>query len=219
MLVEAERSRPVETQTFLNLLRLGCIPNTRRALMLIPHVGRILDAGCGSGRDAKAFLEAGYAVKAFDASPAMVRLASQFTSLPVQCMTFSDMTWVQRFDGIWASASLLHVPRADLPRVAERFRRALKPEGVCFVSFKHGTKEREKDGRHFTDMTDTVLQAVVSTIPGLSTMEVWVSEDVRADRQGEQWLNACFIAVLELARSHPVRAGQQPARPAADALQ
>ena len=83
------------------------------------------------------------------------------------------------------------MPRADLPRVAERIRRALKPEGVSYVSFKHGTEEREKDGRHFTDMTDTVLQAVVSTIPGLSTMEVWVSEDVRGDRQGEQWLRRC----------------------------
>jgi len=120
----------------------------------------------------------------------MVRLASEFTGLPVQCMTFDDMKWAECFDGIWASASLLHVPRADLPRVAVVFRRALKPGGVWYISFKHGTEEREKDGRRFTDMTDQALQAVLSTIPGLCAIEVWISEDMRADRQGQRWLNA-----------------------------
>src|SRR5829696_576523 len=151
----------------------------KRFLAHMPPGGRILDAGCGSGRDARAFSEVGYAVEAFDASPAMVRLASKFTGLPVRCMTFDDMSWAERFDGIWASASLLHVPRADLPRVAEVFRRALKPGGVWYISFKHGTEEREKDGRRFTDMTDQTLQAVLSTIPGLCAIEVWISEDVR----------------------------------------
>src|SRR5829696_3675444 len=87
--------------------------------------------------------------------------------------------WAECFDGIWASASLLQVPRADLPRVAVVFRRALKPGGVWYISFKHGTEEREKDGRRFTDMTDQTLQAVLSTIPGLCAIEVWISEDVR----------------------------------------
>lgn len=76
----------------------------------LAHGARVLDAGCGSGRDAKAFHEMGYLVDAFDASSAMVELARQHTGLPVQLMTFSEIDGKAQFDGIWCCASLLHVP-------------------------------------------------------------------------------------------------------------
>ena len=67
----------------------------------LPHGARVLDAGCGSGRDAKAFHEMGYLVDAFDASSAMVELARQYTGLPVQLMTFSEIDGKAQYDGIW----------------------------------------------------------------------------------------------------------------------
>lgn len=162
----------------------------QRFLKHMPTGGRILDAGCGSGRDAKAFASKGYEVEAFDASAEMVQLATEFTGLPVRRLTFDQMNWIEHFDGIWASASLLHVPRAELPYVAQRFQRALKQGGAWYVSFKHGTEEREKDGRRFTDMTETMLREDLIASTSLEVIDLWVSQDVRPGRHGELWLSA-----------------------------
>jgi len=149
---------------------------------------RVLDAGCGSGRDAKAFKEMGYQVKAFDASSAMVELAREHTGLPVQLMTFADVEWKEEFDGIWCCASLLHVPAAELPGVMRRLADALKPRGVWYVSFKYGDGEREVDGRRFTDMDEVGLRTLVNAIAGMETESRWTTHDKRPQRS-EVWLN------------------------------
>jgi 2-polyprenyl-3-methyl-5-hydroxy-6-metoxy-1,4-benzoquinol methylase len=81
-----------------------------RFLKHVPFGGKILDAGCGSGRDSLAFHRAGYLVAAFDASLEMCRMAREYSQLSVMEMAFQEMTWRNEFDGIWACASLLHVP-------------------------------------------------------------------------------------------------------------
>lgn len=149
---------------------------------------RVLDAGCGSGRDAKAFQEMGYQVDAFDASPAMVELAREHTGLPVQLMTFADVDWKEEFDGIWCCASLLHVPAVELPRVMQRLADALKPGGVWYVSFKYGDGEREVDGRRFTNMDEDDLSTLVSSLTAIEVGEVWLTQDKRPDRK-EIWVN------------------------------
>ena len=73
--------------------------------------GHILDAGCGSGRDSKAFQELGCAVSAFDASEEICRFATEYLGQEVQCRRFEDVTEENCYDGIWASASLLHVAK------------------------------------------------------------------------------------------------------------
>lgn len=113
--------------------------------------GRILDAGCGSGRDAKYFLDNGFSVEAFDASKQMVRLARAYTGLPVQCVRFQDLDIEQRFDGIWACASLLHVPKEQMNDVIARLYRALKDNGILYASFKIGQTERIEGQRFFND--------------------------------------------------------------------
>jgi len=149
---------------------------------------RVLDAGCGSGRDAKAFQEMGYQVEAFDASPAMVELAREHTGLPVKVMSFADVDWKEEFDGIWCCASLLHVPAVELPGVMRRFADALKPGGVWYVSFKYGDGEREVDGRRFTDMDEVGLKALVSVLTDINVVKVWMTQDNRPMRD-ESWVN------------------------------
>ena len=155
----------------------------------VPKGGRRLDAGCGSGRDSKAFLQQGYRVEAFDATAEMAKLASQHTGLSVKQMTFSDVDTVNRYDGIWCCASLLHVSAAELPDAMAKLARALKPGGIWYVSFKYGDGERVKDGRRFTDLNEQGLNTLLAGLAGITLVGHWITEDKRPDRS-EMWLNA-----------------------------
>jgi len=164
-----------------------------RVLAHVPTGGRILDAGCGSGRDALAFHKAGYEVEAFDGSAAMVALAREHTGLAVRQMRFEEVDGPDAFGGgfdlVWASASLLHVPRAELTATAARLVGLLNPGGVLFASFKQGETEREKNGRRFTDMTEPMLRAVFEAL-GLKVLDLWGGADARPGREGERWVSA-----------------------------
>ena len=84
------------------------LPNYERFLSYIPKGGKILDAGCGPGRDSKYFLDAGYHVAAFDASREMVLIAEEYTGLAVEEKRFQDLHAKDQYDGGWANDSLLH---------------------------------------------------------------------------------------------------------------
>lgn len=150
---------------------------------------RVLDAGCGSGRDTKAFSEMGYQVEAFDASSEMVALASRYAAVPVRQLFFHELTDTERYHGIWCCASLLHLPASQLPDAMQKLARALMPGGVWYVSFKYGDGEREKDGRHFTDLNEQALSSLIQRLPAIETQSTWLTEDKRPDRS-EIWLNA-----------------------------
>lgn len=155
---------------------------------LLPPGGRVLDAGCGSGRDARAFRAQGFDVTAIEASPKLAALARAYTGLPVEVMTFAEVAWRDAFDGIWACASLLHVSRAGLPPVMRRLRDALKPGGVWWMSFKYGTEQREIAGRRFTDLDEAAGRRLIDEVGGLDPIAMTVTADVRAERLGERWL-------------------------------
>lgn len=161
-----------------------------RFLAHVPAGGAVLDAGCGSGRDALAFHEAGYAVSAFDGSARLAELAARATGLPIRRLTFAEMDWDQAFDGVWACATLLHLAPADLPGAFANIRRALKPGGAFFCSFKEGDGESERfaSGRFFTDMTLDRLRALL-VAAGFEPLDLWDSDDVRPDRAGERWVS------------------------------
>jgi len=154
----------------------------------LTYDARVLDAGCGSGRDAKAFHEMGYQVVAFDASSAMVELARQHTGLHVRLMTFSEIDGKAQYDGIWCCASLLHVPAYELPAVMRKLADALKPGGVWYVSFKYGNGERVQGERRFTDLDEEGLQELLKAVPGMEIASLWATQDNRPDRD-ETWLN------------------------------
>lgn len=165
-------------------------PLYARFLAHVPTAGRLLDAGCGSGRDTRAFLERGYAVTAFDASPALATLASAHCGIEIEIRRFQEVEWSATFDGIWACASLLHVPFVELPDVLQRLACALRSGGVLYASFKYGAVEREHQGRRFTDLDEDGLAILVAGIDELDILAVWTTADQRPGRESERWLNA-----------------------------
>jgi SAM-dependent methyltransferase len=168
----------------------------RPFLALVPPGGHILDAGCGSGRDALAFRRMGYRVSAFDASPAMARVAGRLSEVPVDVLRFEEVAFGPVFDGVWVCASLLHVPRHEMSDAIGRLARALKPDGILYVSFKQGEAEEERGGRRFTDYTLDTLGRQLEREPRLEVLKVWTTADVRPGRSAEWWVNA-------LARKQP----------------
>lgn len=155
----------------------------------LPQGGSILDFGCGSGRDTKHFLAQGFQVTATDGSEELCKLASQYTGIPVQQMLFQELDAVEQYDGIWACSSILHLPQEELISVLEKMVTALKPQGIIYTSFKYGDFAGERNGRYFTDMTETSFAALKQNITSLETEEQWITSDVRPGRGEEKWLN------------------------------
>lgn len=155
--------------------------------------GRILDLGCGSGRDSLAFLKAGFEVDAVDGSEQMVEAARRLTGLPVVHALFDEYELDGLYDGVWACSSLLHVASDDLPCLIEKYSKALKPDGVFYLSFKLGDYEGIRNGRWFTDLDEESFRELISKIDGLEISEIDITSDVRPDRSDEKWLNAWCV--------------------------
>ena len=157
-------------------------------LKYVPEEGFILDLGCGSGRDTKAFIDKGYHVDAIDGSRDLCILASKHTGIIVKCMDFTAIDYDDCYDAIWACASLLHVESKELPAMIERMNNALKPNGVFYMSFKYGDFEGERDGRFFLDMKDKRFHTILENVRGCKLIEEWISSDVRSEKNVE-WYN------------------------------
>ena len=157
-------------------------------LALMPENGSILDAGCGSGRDAKIFKDLGFKITAIDGSAEMCRLASEFSGIDVKHMQFQEIDFVNEFDGIWASASLLHVPSEELGDVLKRLKKSLKDNGIFYASFKLGDFEGERNGRFFNDFTENTAIELFENA-GFEIIKTWLTNDSRPERQHEKWVN------------------------------
>lgn len=149
----------------------------------------ILDFGCGSGRDTKYFLEQGYHVEAIDGSFELCKLAAEYTGIEVKNMLFQDLAEVDKYDGIWACSSILHLPMNELVEVMRKMVAALKENGIIYTSFKYGTFAGERNGRYFTDMTEETFAEFLGEIEDLEVEEQWTTSDVRPGRGEEKWLN------------------------------
>ena len=152
----------------------------------------LLDAGCGTGRDTAAFIQSGFQVTAFDISPAMVRLcnrrirgeqksgiaevAARANQSACLELSFDELNYRNHFDCIWASASLLHVPKAEFSKTVQRLVQALKPRGILFMSFKYGNGEAEFDSRHYSYFTPSDLRAFLANVQHARVGEVWMSD-------------------------------------------
>jgi hypothetical protein len=121
-----------------------------------------------------------------------VALASAHIGEPVLHLRFSEVAFDGEFDGVWACASLLHLPKAELPDALQRLGRSLKPRGALYASFKYGTFEGERDGRHFTDLDERALTALVKPLP-LRLVDMWTTHDSRPGRGHEHWLSSVLV--------------------------
>ena len=157
-------------------------------LRYLPEQASIFDLGCGSGRDTLAFKNKGHQVEAIDYSAELVRKATELTGIKVRHQSFYELNDVAKYDGIWACASLLHCDRARLAEVLGKILKALKPNGVCYMSFKYGKADRKKDGRTFTDLDDQQAHDLLKKIDNVLLLQQWVTIDKRPDRT-EEWLN------------------------------
>lgn len=149
----------------------------------------VLDFGCGSGRDTKYFLEKGFHLDAIDGSKELCRLAGEYTKIEVKNMLFEELSEKNKYDGIWACASILHLTVPEITKVMKKMAAALKENGIIYVSFKYGTFSGERNGRFFTDMTEDTFADLLSRIDGLEVEEQWITSDVRQGRGEEKWLN------------------------------
>ncbi len=149
----------------------------------------ILDFGCGSGRDTKYFLDKGYQVDATDGSEELCKLASEYTGTNVRQMLFEELDESEKYDGIWACSSILHLDKRSLKDVLRKMAAALKTNGVVYTSFKYGDFEGERNGRYFTDFTPEAFGEYLQGVPELQMEEYWITGDVRPGRGEEKWLN------------------------------
>ncbi len=160
-----------------------------RFIACLPPQGRILDFGCGAGRDTKAFLEAGFVVEATDGSEELCKAASEYTGIAVKQMLFGELSANEQYDGIWACASILHLPKAELADAIRKTEAALKHGGVLYASFKYGSFEGMRNGRYFTDFTEENLKEFWQSATAMQIFDMWVTNDVRPGRKDERWIN------------------------------
>lgn len=186
---ENSRKYVAETSTFdMQALR-------QKFTDLLPPKAHILDLGCGSGRDSRAFLDLEFKVTAMDGSAEIAKAAKTYLGQEVKVELIQDLDAVETFDGIWACASLLHVTKSEMPRTFESIVGALIPHGIWYMSFKNGDEERwDEQGRFFNDYS---AHSIRSLLNSLSNIEIIDISKQRSLLRGEvqNWLNV-FIRKL-----------------------
>jgi SAM-dependent methyltransferase len=155
----------------------------------LPKHADVLELGCGSGHDAAALIELGLNVEATDGCPEIAKVAEKRLGRPVRVMRFDQLGAVERYHGVWASATLLHVLREDLAEVLTRVHRAIKPGGMLFASFKTGRAEgRDKFGRYFNYPSEDELTGFLEEAGSWSSIEMIKGSGVGYDQVMTDWL-------------------------------
>jgi SAM-dependent methyltransferase len=146
----------------------------------------ILELGCGAGADTREILARGFDVTPTDGSPEMAEIASRHLGHPVRTLLFHELDSVAAYDGVWANACLLHVPRDQLAGVLALIHRALKPGGTFYASYKTGDGDgRDALDRYYNYPTEDWLRATYAQAGdwqdlAIETGEVLGFDDVMA---------------------------------------
>ncbi|MCD8478845.1 MAG: class I SAM-dependent methyltransferase [Candidatus Cloacimonetes bacterium] len=129
---------------------------------------------------------------AIDPSPGLAKLALAHCGVEARCLKAQDLDYEGCFDLVWACASLLHVPFAEMPGVWQRIARALKPGGIAFVTLKKGDFEGIRAERRYCDYTLAKLEQSGYREAGLKLIYSGESFDRRPGRGDEVWGEFCF---------------------------
>ena len=156
----------------------------------------ILDLGCGSGRDTKYFLENGYKVDAIDGSIELCKLASEYTGINAENKLFSDLDDYNKYNGIWACASLLHLTKEEMIYTLNKMVKSIKLKGVIYMSVKYGNEHGFNGDRYFTNLTEkSFIDDILSRIYDAEIVEMWTSKD-SIDRD-IKWLNIVLMKISD----------------------
>ncbi|MFO7889057.1 MAG: methyltransferase domain-containing protein [bacterium] len=164
-------------------------------IQFLPENGRILDLGCGSGRDSKYFMNRGFQVVALDYSANIAELASKHIGQDVINKKMEDINYQNEFDGIWACASLLHFTPRQLEVVLNKIINALQPGGILFTSFKEGKSiSLDEKGRYFNNHTVNSLTNLLKSIPNNEIIEIWQEESILRGKK-QSWVSTLIQKV------------------------
>jgi len=151
----------------------------------------ILELGCGAGADTAEMLARGFDVSPTDGSPEMAEVASRRLGRPVGTLLFHDLDAVEAYDGVWANACLLHVPRPELAHILKLIWRALKPGGIFYASFKAGDAEgRDTLNRYYNYPSPDWLRANYARAGNWSSLEIEAGDVMGFDNE---WAPMLFI--------------------------
>ena len=159
----------------------------------LPPGARILELGCGAGQDGAAMLEAGFAATPTDGTAEIAREAERRLKVPVRVLLFGDIAEREAYDGVWANACLLHVPRRDLPAIVARIQAALRTGGIFYASYKAGTHEgRDRFGRYFNYPSPDWLRTVYGSSLW-SSLEIARATGTGYDDEPTEWLHVTAV--------------------------
>lgn len=140
----------------------------------------ILDVGCGSGRDLIAFSDAGHTATGVDGAKELCAIARQNSNCQVENAIFENFTPAHQFDGIWAMASLVHTPEAQLPAVLMRVWSWLKPGGVFFACLKEQSAAgTTSEGVLYNGFSLPEVESMFQNLQGSHILEAWSSAGKR----------------------------------------
>ncbi|WP_187429067.1 bifunctional 2-polyprenyl-6-hydroxyphenol methylase/3-demethylubiquinol 3-O-methyltransferase UbiG [Roseobacter fucihabitans] len=167
----------------------GLDPRVASFIARLPARAHVLDLGCGPGQEAGAMAAAGMQVTAYDAVPEMVALAAAHPGVSAYQATFEDITGADIYDGVWANFSLLHAPRADMPRHLAQIAMALKPGGLFHIALKSGTgSKRDRMGRFYSYYTDSELTGLLQEA-GFTVTDLAAGEGKGLDGAVSPWIS------------------------------
>ena len=161
----------------------------QRFLPLLKKGAKILDVGSGSGRDACYFQKHGYQVTALEPSKNLCKEIRKVFSGEIICSDIQNYRPKERYDGIWACASLIHLQEEEILRFFEKIDLYLNDIGVVYVSGKNGIPTGEvEDGRFFLEFTEQLVEKILTVNEQLKLEQLWYTEDV-SGRRGFRWMN------------------------------